>query len=181
MLDAIIAADVGLPFIADRVRVGGDSAFGSGEGGARLEAASGGIFALALGAIIEPDRAGTVLVAVVVEQRITEPLSLGDGVAVDVTGANGGADESANDALQEDLQAPFAEVGFHQLRKVGDRRFGSVADACGVCRVEREGARDARHLAFGRTELGDEFKRARWTRFADRIGPQVARYRRPRR
>jgi hypothetical protein len=94
-----------------------------------------------------------------------------------VTGANGGAD----DALQEDLQAPFAEVGFHQLRKVGDRRFGSVADACGVCRVEREGARDARHLAFGRTELGDEFKRARWTRFADRIGPQVARYRRPRR
>jgi hypothetical protein len=63
-----------------------------------------------------------------------------------VTGANGGADESANDALQEDLQAPFAEVGFHQLRKVGDRRFGSVADACGVCRVEREGARDARHL-----------------------------------
>jgi hypothetical protein len=148
LLDAIIAADVGLPFIADRVRVGGDSAFGSGEGGARLEAASGGIFALALGAIIEPDRAGTVLVAVVVEQRITEPLSLGDGVAVDVTGANGGADESANDALQEDLQAPFAEVGFHQLRKVGDRRFGSVADACGVCR----GARGARHLAFGRTE-----------------------------
>jgi hypothetical protein len=94
LLDPIIAADVGLPFIADRVRVGGDSAFGSGEGGARLEAASGGIFALALGAIIEPDRAGTVLVAVVVEQRITEPLSLGDGVAVDVTGANGGADES---------------------------------------------------------------------------------------
>ena len=30
LLDAIIAADVGLPFIADRVRVGGDSAFDSG-------------------------------------------------------------------------------------------------------------------------------------------------------
>lgn len=159
--NAIVVADIRLPFLADRVRIGGDSALGGGERGARLETTGGGIFALALGAIVEPDRAGTVFVTVVVEQRIAEALGLGNGVAIDVPGANGGADESADDALQEDLQAPFAEIVFHQLGEVDDGRFGSVANAGGICRVERKRARDARHLVFRRTELSGELKRPR--------------------
>ena len=144
----------GFQFLADRVRIGGDSALGGGERGARLETTGGGILALALGAIVGPDRAGTVFVTVVVEQRIAEAAGPPETALLSVPGANGGADENL-EHVAEVCEFPFAEIIFPWLRVT--MVHGSVANAGGICRVERERARDARRIR--RTELSSKLER----------------------
>ena len=95
---------VGLPGLAGDVGVGRDRTFGGGQQGEGLQGHLGGEQAGALGLALEADRAVAVLVAVVVEQpagQLHRGRLLG---AVELRGAEGGADEGADDPLQVDLQ-----------------------------------------------------------------------------
>ena len=122
----------GLPALADGMFVSCYRTFGRHPQRMGLKAHVGREFALALGVAVKADRATAVLVASVIGEFGRGILGFGNRPGVELSGAMGGADIGADDALQVDLHGPIAQAVSQRIGSLDDETFVQVADAVAV-------------------------------------------------
>ena len=162
---------VGLPVLAGDVRVGGNSALGRSQKGECLETHLGSEEACPGGLVLETGGTAAVFITVVVGEAGGDIAGLRDLLAVELSGATGGADERRNDALKVDLHRLLVEVVHQRIGRADGVLLDGFPDRSGIDGLEAEGPgevfgerlmRAERRGVFEREESGAARSGGRW-------------------